>query len=94
MEKFRLSSDPVGEGRGKERNSMSGTSSDLVPNTPSDGAEVEGVARDYIDGWYAGDVERMDRALHAELVKRIPPGRGTWTSPRGQQSSHARAHRR
>jgi hypothetical protein len=53
---------------------VSGTSSDLVPSTPSDGAEVEGVARDYIDGWYAGDVGRMDRALHAELVKRIPGG--------------------
>jgi hypothetical protein len=37
-------------------------------------AEIEGVARDYIEGWYAGNVERMDRALHADLVKRIPVG--------------------
>ena len=36
-------------------------------------AAVEAVARDYIQGWYAGDVERMDRALHADLVKRIQP---------------------
>ena len=24
----------------------------------------------YIEGWYDGDVERMDKALHPELVKR------------------------
>lgn len=41
------------------------------PQSPSDMAEVESVARDYIEGWYTGDVERMDRALHADLVKRI-----------------------
>ena len=35
-------------------------------------AAVEAAARDYIEGWYAGDVERMDRALHDDLVKRIP----------------------
>lgn len=33
--------------------------------------EVESIARDYIEGWYTGDVERMDRALHPELSKRI-----------------------
>src|SRR5690348_13036592 len=26
--------------------------------------------RDYFEGWYDADVERMDRALHPELVKR------------------------
>ena len=25
---------------------------------------------DYFEGWYDGDVERMDRALHPDLVKR------------------------
>lgn len=47
-----------------------------VPSPPasSDVAEVEAIARDYIEGWYTGNVERMDRALHAELVKRIPVG--------------------
>jgi ketosteroid isomerase-like protein len=29
-------------------------------------------ARDYFEGWFDGDVERMDRALHPELVKRWP----------------------
>jgi ketosteroid isomerase-like protein len=26
--------------------------------------------RDYFEGWYDGDVERMDRVLHPDLVKR------------------------
>ena len=45
----------------------------------SERAAVEAVAADYIEGWYRGDVERMDRALHPELVKRIsedPDGSG------------------
>jgi hypothetical protein len=42
------------------------------PDTKSsDFAAVETTARDYIEGWYTGDVERMDHALHAELVKRV-----------------------
>ena len=35
---------------------------------------IESVVRDYIEGWYAGDVERMNRALHDDLVKRTPEG--------------------
>ena len=31
---------------------------------------VRRVALDYFEGWFDGDVERMDRALHPELVKR------------------------
>jgi ketosteroid isomerase-like protein len=27
---------------------------------------------DYFEGWFDGDVARMDRALHPELVKRWP----------------------
>ena len=46
------------------------------PPAPSDIAEIEAIARDYVEGWYDGNVERMDRALHAELVKRIPVGEG------------------
>jgi hypothetical protein len=49
----------------------------LISETPSpttqpasDTDAVEETARDYIDGWYSGDTERMDRSLHAELVKR------------------------
>ncbi len=36
----------------------------------SETTEIDAIVRDYIEGWYAGDVERMDRALHSELVKR------------------------
>lgn len=48
------------------------SSSPFVPSP--DVAQVEAIARDYIEGWYTGDVDRMDRALHDELVKRIPEG--------------------
>ena len=33
-------------------------------------AAVEAAAADYIEGWYLGDVARMDRALHDDLAKR------------------------
>ena len=39
--------------------------------TAADSAAVERTAHDYIQGWYAGDSERMARALHPGLVKRI-----------------------
>jgi hypothetical protein len=29
-------------------------------------------ALDYFEGWYDGDVERLDRVLHDQLVKRWP----------------------
>ncbi len=32
---------------------------------------IRGAALDYIEGWYEGDVARMTRAVHPELVKRI-----------------------
>jgi hypothetical protein len=37
---------------------------------PGEAAAVEAVVRDYIDGWHAGDEQRMARALHDDLVKR------------------------
>ncbi|NNC41598.1 MAG: hypothetical protein HKN95_13025 [Acidimicrobiia bacterium] len=51
-------------------------SSIAVPS-PSDEAQVETAARDYVEGWYAGDVDRMNRALHTDLVKRIPDADGS-----------------
>ena len=33
---------------------------------------VVAAARDYFEGWFDGDVKRMDRALHPDLVKRSP----------------------
>ncbi|HEU4681683.1 MAG TPA: nuclear transport factor 2 family protein [Gemmatimonadales bacterium] len=39
--------------------------------SPADSAAIRGVALDYAEGWYEGNAERMGRALHPELVKRI-----------------------
>ena len=39
--------------------------------TAGDSAAVRACALDYAEGWYEGSVERMSRALHPELVKRI-----------------------
>jgi len=38
--------------------------------TNSEEAAVVAVALDYFEGWFEGDVTRMDRALHPELAKR------------------------
>ena len=41
--------------------------------TPASSAEaaIRQAALDYIEGWYEGNPERMERALHPELAKRI-----------------------
>ena len=36
-----------------------------------DTAAIKATALDYIEGWYEGNAERMRRALHPKLVKRI-----------------------
>lgn len=38
--------------------------------TPADTADIRATALDYIEGWYAADGARMERALHPELAKR------------------------
>ena len=42
-----------------------------TPAAASDQAAIRQAALDYIEGWYEGSVERMERALHPELAKRI-----------------------
>ncbi len=37
----------------------------------ADSAAIRSTALDYIEGWYEGNPERMERALHPELAKRI-----------------------
>lgn len=37
----------------------------------SDADAIKSTALDYIEGWYEGNAERMERALHPELAKRI-----------------------
>ena len=39
--------------------------------TAADSAGIRGAALDYIEGWYEGNAERMERAVHPELAKRI-----------------------
>ena len=39
--------------------------------TPEDEAAIRATALDYLEGWYAGDAARMERALHPDLAKRI-----------------------
>ena len=49
--------------------------------TNADGAAIRQTALDYIEGWYEGNAERMERALHPELAKRI-----VRTNPQNNQS--------
>lgn len=46
-----------------------------------DDAAIKQAALDYIEGWYEGDAERMERALHPELAKRI-----VYTNPENGRS--------
>jgi hypothetical protein len=39
--------------------------------TGAEAAAIKQTALDYIEGWYEGNAERMERALHPELAKRI-----------------------
>ena len=39
--------------------------------SPADATAIKQTALDYIEGWYEGNAERMERALHPELAKRI-----------------------
>ncbi len=40
-------------------------------NRDADRAAIKQAALDYIEGWYEGNAERMERAVHPELAKRI-----------------------
>jgi hypothetical protein len=54
----------------------------------ADRAAIRNAALDYIEGWYAGDAARMERALHPELAKRIVrPGPSGGGSILDQQSA-------
>lgn len=39
--------------------------------TAADSSAIVGTALDYIEGWYEGNADRMERALHPDLAKRI-----------------------
>ena len=50
---------------------MIATTSALGDTEDADTRAIKGAALDYIEGWYEGNPERMARAVHPELVKRI-----------------------
>lgn len=52
----------------------------------ADSADIRATALDYIEGWYTGDAERMTRALHPDLAKRIVVSRDG-ASRLGQQGA-------
>jgi len=43
----------------------------LRAQTAADSSTIRKAALDYVEGWYEGNAERMERALHPELAKRI-----------------------
>jgi len=49
---------------------LCGSSAHAFAQSAADSAAIKAAALDYIEGWYAGDAARMERALHPELAKR------------------------
>lgn len=43
----------------------------LRAQAPADSAAIRETALNYVEGWYTGSGDRMTRALHPELAKRI-----------------------
>ena len=59
----------------------------LHAQAASDSAAIRAAALDYIEGWYEGSGERMERALHPELAKRIVNTNPNGRNSLGQQSA-------
>lgn len=43
----------------------------LPAQSVADSSAIKATALDYIEGWYEGNSERMERAVHPDLAKRI-----------------------
>ena len=39
--------------------------------SPQDSAAIRATALNYVEGWYEGNAERMAKAVHPQLIKRI-----------------------
>src|ERR1041385_69956 len=48
-----------------------GSNAQTTSASDADQAAIKQTALDYLEGWYEGNAERMERALHPELAKRI-----------------------
>jgi hypothetical protein len=66
---------------------LAGTARLAGAQSAADSAAIRATALDYIEGWYAGDAARMERALHPELAKRIVETDARGRSRLGQQSA-------
>lgn len=53
----------------------------------ADKAAITATALDYIEGWYEGNPDRMERALHPDLAKRIVHTNAEGRSSLGQMSA-------
>lgn len=53
----------------------------------TDAELIKQAAPDYIEGWYEGNAELMERAVHPELVKRIVQSEAGGRSRLGQMSA-------
>jgi hypothetical protein len=58
-----------------------------VKVSDEDRAAITATALDYIEGWYEGNAERMERALHPDLAKRIVRTNDKGQSMLGQMSA-------
>jgi len=58
-----------------------------TPAPNANDAAIKQTALDYIEGWYEGNAERMERALHPELAKRIVRTNAQNQSQLGQMSA-------
>lgn len=58
---------------------LAATPASRAAEAPDERAQVAAVARDYLEGWYTADADRVGRALQPDMVKRyvgsLPAGR-------------------
>jgi hypothetical protein len=50
---------------------LTGVTAVSPAQSPADSSAIRATALDYVEGWYEGNPQRMARAVHPELVKRI-----------------------
>jgi putative lumazine-binding protein len=50
---------------------LTGVTAASQAQSAADSAALRATALDYVEGWYEGNPQRMARAVHPELVKRI-----------------------
>jgi len=66
---------------------LTGFASVHAQTTDADREAIKATALDYIEGWYEGNPERMERALHPDLAKRIVRTNDRGQSMLGQMSA-------